>query len=182
MDKSPTETSPSREGTGLGRRLTRLALWVALGLGVLCYWFNNFFYPSHGLRKIPRDQYQQALLETGASFAASESLVMKQLIYSRYREVGPRDRAYAWGTFRLCNSRGEEFFLWASVNWSVFLNRWERESCALLADPQDRLSFAPSILSMGNLEKISLTMQYGWREEQRRLRSVWRHGGKSARP
>jgi hypothetical protein len=176
MDKSHTKPPPSREGTGLGRRITRLALGVALGLGALCYWFNNFFYPSHGLRKIPREQYQKALLAAGASFAASESLEMKQLISSRFRESGPRDRAYVWGTFRLRNSQGAEVFLWTSLNWSVYLNRWERESCVLLADPRNPLPLAPSILSMGNLAKISLTMQYEWREEQRRLRSVWRHG------
>jgi hypothetical protein len=172
--------------TALSRRLRlswRFMAYVSLGLAMvvlaLVASFNRLIYPPMALWGVGRHQFQEALRRVAAGYAASESLTRQELLWSRVRELDPQGPAYAWGTFQFLSPRGEEVFFWASVAWSPALNCWKRQHCQHLADPQDKVLFAESILSLGNLEKILYSVENWGREMRRRIREVefWLWGG-----
>jgi hypothetical protein len=134
-------------------------------------WFNAVFYPGYGLAGLGKDQYRQALLRVGGSYAASESLTLGPILQCNFKPLGPGDRAYAWGTLGLLTAKGETIPLWVALKWSG--HHWQRRNCFLLADPRDRWLFVESRLGLSNFKKISYTLENIQREEWRRLREVW---------
>lgn len=59
---------------------------IKLLLAALVIWFNPYYYPGHGINCLAQTKYREALLRVGAGFAASESLKLTSLLYSKFRQ------------------------------------------------------------------------------------------------
>jgi hypothetical protein len=160
-------------------RLAIFSVGLSLGLVMAIVLFNRALYPVFGLESFKKEQYRQALVAVGRSYAASEGLTFQSVGHLTMNPHGTD--TLAWGTLVLRTPAAEEVDLWASLKWSPFWHRWLRYNCRLLADPRDRILFAESLLALGNFGTVYSTLENLSREELRRWREVWQ-GDASARP
>jgi hypothetical protein len=160
----------SRGNFSLLKRLAILSVCLGLGLVMAIVLFNIVLYPAFGLEDFKKEQYRQALVAVGQSYAASEGLTFRSVSLLTMKTHGKN--ALAWGTLALRTPAGEEVDLWASLQWYPFWHRWLRFKCYLLADPRDRILFAESLLTLGNFRKVYFTLENLSREELRRWREV----------